>query len=500
MLVSHLLGRFLMLPHDPKEPPLIPSRIPFIGHVIGLLRHGSGYYSETAKKYNLPIFTLGLPRGKIYVVTSPSLVAACDRRSKIVSFAPYVVDFARRLLVASQSSIDLLSEDLLGEKGPVTLRAGTMNAMHQTLKPGGSLTEITQTMLEDLSKFLCSPIHDNEEGLLLFEWIRSFVTLASTNAIYGSDKNPMQNPEVANGLWAVDKHFAFLGLMVLPDLIAPEGSRGRKRFFNAFREYYASGGLETSSQFVKKRYEVNTKHGVSDEDIAHFDLGVCTALLVNTVPGVFWALYHVFSNRLLLDEIREGIELVIYRQGRHKALTVNIAKVIEAFPLLESLVKEVLRVQSTNASARFLLKDILIDDGNGGTYLLKKDSFLGMPSGPLHSSEAIWGPNAHRLDPTRFLKERQLGIPASAKRTFGGGSSLCPGRYFAMNEITSVLIIMVLRYNIEPIEGKWKTPKARHHISTSILTPVDDVRVRVLPREEVRDVSWTFVWQGEKDE
>lgn len=59
VLVSHLLGRFLMLPHDPKEPPLIPSRIPFIGHVIGLLRHGSGYYSETAfvkENYSFSLF------------------------------------------------------------------------------------------------------------------------------------------------------------------------------------------------------------------------------------------------------------------------------------------------------------------------------------------------------------------------------------------------------------------------------------------------------------
>lgn len=30
-----LLSRYINLPHDANEPPLIPSRIPFIGHVIG---------------------------------------------------------------------------------------------------------------------------------------------------------------------------------------------------------------------------------------------------------------------------------------------------------------------------------------------------------------------------------------------------------------------------------------------------------------------------------
>lgn len=39
-----LLLRFLHLPHNPKEPPLIPQHIPFIGHLIGMLKSGSGYY------------------------------------------------------------------------------------------------------------------------------------------------------------------------------------------------------------------------------------------------------------------------------------------------------------------------------------------------------------------------------------------------------------------------------------------------------------------------
>lgn len=31
--------------HHGEEPPLIPSKIPWIGHLIGLLRHGSRYYA-----------------------------------------------------------------------------------------------------------------------------------------------------------------------------------------------------------------------------------------------------------------------------------------------------------------------------------------------------------------------------------------------------------------------------------------------------------------------
>ncbi|KAI1654485.1 cytochrome P450 [Daldinia decipiens] len=431
----------------------------------------------------------------MYIVTSPSLVTACDRRAKVVSFEPYVVEFAKRILVASQPSIDLLAEDILGEKGASTLRAGTMRAMHNTLMPSESLTEITQAMLKDVSSSLDLKIESSTpKEIHLFDWIRRFVTAASTNAVYGPENNPMKDHEVYDGFWAVDKALAFLGLMTMPNLIAPKASRGRSRFFNAFKEYYATGGLDTASRLIKARHDVNTYHGVSDEDIAHFDLGVCTALLVNTVPGVFWTLCHVYSNTTLLAEIRDGIEAEVYRQGKGEAATVNIPDIIKVFPLLESLVKEVLRVQSTNASARFLLKDTLIDDEYGTTYLLKKGSFLAMPSMQVHMSEAAWGPAAKIVDPTRFLKERPHGVLASSHRTFGGGNSLCPGRYFAMNEIMSVLIIMVLKYDIEPVGEVWNIPGTKQHISTSILTPISDIPVRIRPREEVQNVEFNFTW------
>ena len=41
-----LVKQFTHGPHDKSEPPLIPSRIPGIGHLLGILRHGALYYSE----------------------------------------------------------------------------------------------------------------------------------------------------------------------------------------------------------------------------------------------------------------------------------------------------------------------------------------------------------------------------------------------------------------------------------------------------------------------
>jgi lipid-A-disaccharide synthase-like uncharacterized protein len=42
----HYCVQFLTTKHDPREPPLISPKIPFIGHLVGLLRYGLAYYAK----------------------------------------------------------------------------------------------------------------------------------------------------------------------------------------------------------------------------------------------------------------------------------------------------------------------------------------------------------------------------------------------------------------------------------------------------------------------
>lgn len=43
----YLLDYHYVPRHFLDEPPVVPSSIPYIGHIIGLLRHGSRYYEIT---------------------------------------------------------------------------------------------------------------------------------------------------------------------------------------------------------------------------------------------------------------------------------------------------------------------------------------------------------------------------------------------------------------------------------------------------------------------
>ena len=120
---------------------------------------------------------------------------------------------------------------------------------------------------------------------------------------------------------------------------------------------------------------------------------------------------------------------------------------------------------------RVVLKDTRLEN----QYLLKKDSILLIPSAELHNNPSVWGPTFKDFGPQQFQPKRNSGVkrPASAYRAYGSGDSVCPGRFFAANEIMIILVIMVCKYDTSPMRGeRWILPKMHPHITTSILTSV----------------------------
>lgn len=50
LFVWYVLDHVYVPKHLSNEPPLLPSRIPYIGHIIGLLRHGTRYFEITRSR------------------------------------------------------------------------------------------------------------------------------------------------------------------------------------------------------------------------------------------------------------------------------------------------------------------------------------------------------------------------------------------------------------------------------------------------------------------
>ena len=138
--------------------------------------------------------------------------------------------------------------------------------------------------------------------------------------------------------------------------------------------------------FTKDRYMVSTRHGISLEDIAKFECGQSIAVLVNTVPAVFWMVYCIYSNPKVLEELRQEVSTIVLKiAGQDHIRKLDISQVKPSCPILISTFQEVLRHRAMGISIRQVMEDTLLD----GRYLLKKDGIVQMPSRVVYTDPAI---------------------------------------------------------------------------------------------------------------
>lgn len=65
---------------------------------------------------------------------------------------------------------------------------------------------------------------------------------------------------------------------------------------------------------------------------------------------------------------------------------------------------------------------------------------------------------------------------------FGSGSSMCPGRFFAVNEIKQFLCLLLLYFDVELEEGQSRASVDTNRAGLGVLQPAADVRFRYRPR------------------
>ena len=274
----------------------------------------------------------------------------------------------------------------------------------------------------------------------------------------------------------------------MPKWTCPKAYAGRERFVAAFEDYINHNGPDTASPIVQARNQISDEHGLSINDKARFEVVQGHAILANTIPTAFWTLFHVLSDPSILAEVREEASklLTIKTQNGVVTHTLDISK-IRDIAILHSTLHESLRHYGSGTGSRIVTEDIMLDE----KYLLKKNSFVFMPNKSYHFDQASWGPTVNGFNARRFIDVKS--VPGGAFRGFGGGATLCPGRFFAMNEILTMCAMFALKYEITPTSGSWEhLDSDDSNMSLLVHPPRKTMNVNVAVRKGWEGGSWAF--------
>ncbi|KAF7875292.1 hypothetical protein EAF04_002464 [Stromatinia cepivora] len=483
MVFSHKVKR------DSSAPVRIQPKIPVIGHIIGVLWYKNEYYNFLSQKWGLPIFSLGMINRDIHVVASPDLIPFLHRKHKEISLWQLEGRFTAQLAGLSKSARDRLLANVLFDSDTPSLMLKGIKVIQVALSPVGGMRKMlqvaalaTKNRLDDLA----TPARNDQTDL--WEWVRHELTIVTTESLYGVG-NPYRDPKVESGFWSFSEGSMNL---LLPDflsnIIATKALRGRCTVEKGFRCYFSNGAYLSGSELMKGRYELLVDEtDESHKDLAKHETLNDIAVLSNTIPTAFWAIFHAFSDAHLLEEIRTQVEKIttseVSLQGAIRKI--NLQKLNE-LPILSSMILETLRFRSTGTGPRLVMEDTFVGKDQ---YLLKKDSMVIIANKRLHFDKSVWGEGANTFHPDRFCSK----VPANAFRAFGGGVNKCPGQAFVTPLMAAFIAMLAMRFDIIPNGDEWTDPgQDLSNMSTQVAPPKNKFMVDMIPREGMEDVTWSF--------
>ncbi|KZS89011.1 cytochrome P450 [Sistotremastrum niveocremeum HHB9708] len=182
--------------------------------------------------------------------------------------------------------------------------------------------------------------------------------------------------------------------------------------------------------------------------------------IYTTTMSFVQVLFYIAAMPEYVAPLREEIEKHVGEEGWTRSSLTKCRK-------LDSFVKECQRLRGagTGSSARMAMKDYTFSNGT----FVPKGTFLFAAAVPRHKDPDVYGPDAAEFDGFRFSNMREEAGAATKHHAittsldylpFGHGRHACPGRFFAVPLMKTMLAYILLHYDVKLADGK--LPDARY--------------------------------------
>lgn len=158
-------------------------------------------------------------------------------------------------------------------------------------------------------------------------------------------------------------------------------------------------------------------------------------------------------------------------------------------PTVDAVWNETLRMTGWAASVRLITADTVI----GGKYMRKGNRIM-VPHRLLHFDAAVFGEKPHEFRPKRWMTREKADDDGSGAgnlarspswRPFGGGKTMCSGRFLARFSVTTLVATLLRRFDLALV-GNPPFPKAdegRPVLGTMSIKEGCDFKVKISLRK-----------------
>ncbi|XP_026766058.3 5-beta-cholestane-3-alpha,7-alpha-diol 12-alpha-hydroxylase [Pangasianodon hypophthalmus] len=446
------------------EPPLDKGPLPWLGHVLEFRRDTAKFLERMRKKHG-DIFTVQLGGFYFTFLTDPlsfgSVVKEARAKLDFNEFAKHLVQ-------------RVFGYDPLEDDHKLIQASSNKHLM------GDGLVVITQAMMNNLQNLMLHIIKSgNDDERLwqedgLFAYCYNIVFRAGYLALFGNevaktsgsvDKAKELDRKVSDELFyefrKYDQLFPKLAYGVLGPSEKMEAERLKRLFWNVLSVKKVNT-KENISGWVSESQQMRAERGMHE---SMQDRQMFLLLWVsqgNTGPASFWLLLFLMKHPEAMKAVKSEVDEVLRETGqevKRGGPLINLTRdMLLKTPVLDSAVDESLRMTAAPVLTRAVLEDMSLKMDNGREYKIRKGDRVAMFPYTAVQMDPEVHPDPHTFKYNRFLTAdggKKTEFYKGGKKVkyynmpWGAGVSMCPGRFFAVNELKQFVFLMLTYFDFE---------------------------------------------------
>ena len=441
----------------PGEPPLVRGTIPYLGVAVEFGRHAGELLSACQREHG-DVFTLLLAGERMTFVLDPHAYPTVLKLQKELTFDGIAFELSATAFGHTRAWEQVLDIGVFREFYGQHLKGAAL----------GGLAERMQHKLDATAP------PGGERGWRrgkLCDFVARWMFDAGMDTLFGDGA---ASDRALEDFRVYDRAFPLLVAGVPVRLLRGVGA-ARDRLAAVFGEDRTN---ESELMQARTRY---MRGRVSEHDRHRMQLSILWASQANTVPAAFWSLAFLLHDPEAKAAVIEEIRAVA---GDGPIGAEHLKKLRR----LESAMQEALRLSSASLTMRRVERDMSLTLGDGRSHRLREGDRVCLYPYVTHRDPELYP------EPTRYLYDRFLAADGSPRQFFkgkkrvtiplmpyGGGVSMCPGRFLANSEVMQFVATALTRFDFE-LEGELPALD-QTRAGLGILPPVDDVDVSYRRRQ-----------------